>query len=195
MCVSTDPRARPGETRADVARLLAQGLSQAEIARQLAISRPTVCFHVRNLGVEPNSALVRRHDWPRIRKFHDAGHSAAECRREFGFSVTAWTNAVQRGEILPRPRLEPLDRVLAAGRRRSRVHVKARLRMAGLKEDICEACGLTDWRGGSLALELHHLNGDGEDNRLENLQLLCPNCHRQTQSWGGRKNRRVSDQR
>jgi 5-methylcytosine-specific restriction endonuclease McrA len=33
---------------------------------------------------------------------------------------------------------------------------------------------------------LHHINGDGRDNRLENLALLCPNCHSQTENWGGR---------
>jgi hypothetical protein len=39
---------------------------------------------------------------------------------------------------------------------------------------------------------LHHVNGDGLDNRLENLQILCPNCHAQTDTWGGRnKGRRL----
>ncbi len=38
----------------------------------------------------------------------------------------------------------------------------------------------------TLSLELHHVNGDGQDNRLENLMLLCPNCHSQTDTWGAR---------
>ena len=50
----------------------------------------------------------------------------------------------------------------------------------------CEECGLSEWRGKALSLELHHVNGDGLDNRLENLVLLCPNCHSQTDTWGGR---------
>ena len=53
-------------------------------------------------------------------------------------------------------------------------------------------CGIAAWRGRPLALELHHINGDGRDNRLENLTLLCPNCHSQTDSWGGRNSRRAT---
>ena len=51
------------------------------------------------------------------------------------------------------------------------------------------ACGLTSWRGKPLALALHHINGDRLDNRLENLALLCPNCHSQTDNFSGRNGR------
>lgn len=175
-----------GETRQAVMRLLAEGASQAEIARRLGVSQPTVCFHVRKLGVAPRPDLARRYDWNRIRAFYEEGNSAAACRREFGFGINAWADAIRRGVIVVRPRLEPLSEVLAAGRPRSRQHVKVRLLMAGLKGPRCESCGLTEWHGRPLSLELHHVNGDGEDNRLENLRLLCPNCHSQTDTWGAR---------
>jgi 5-methylcytosine-specific restriction endonuclease McrA len=58
--------------------------------------------------------------------------------------------------------------------------------LAGVKREQCESCGLIEWRGQPISLELHHVNGDGHDNRLENLLLLCPNCHSQTDTWGGR---------
>ncbi|MGH2920060.1 MAG: HNH endonuclease signature motif containing protein [Solirubrobacteraceae bacterium] len=57
---------------------------------------------------------------------------------------------------------------------------------AGLKEERCESCGLAEWRGQSLRVTLHHINGDGYDNRLENLAFLCPNCHSQTPNFSGR---------
>ncbi len=77
----------------------------------------------------------------------------------------------------------------------SRTHLKARLISAGLKENRCEVCGIVDWQGKPLNMELHHINGDGEDNRLENLQLLCGNCHAQTDNWGGRGQRRKARKR
>jgi hypothetical protein len=43
----------------------------------------------------------------------------------------------------------------------------------------CAGCGCSDWMGKPLTLEVHHLNGDWLDNRAENLQFKCPNCHSQ----------------
>jgi 5-methylcytosine-specific restriction endonuclease McrA len=42
----------------------------------------------------------------------------------------------------------------------------------------------------ALSLQLHHINGERHDNRLENLALLCPNCHSQTNTWAGRNGTR-----
>ena len=56
----------------------------------------------------------------------------------------------------------------------------------GLKENKCEICGITEWLGKSLVCELHHINGDSTDNRIENLQILCPNCHSQTDNFRSR---------
>ena len=56
-----------------------------------------------------------------------------------------------------------------------------------LKGRKCECCGTTEWYGKPINLEIHHINGVRSDNRLENLQLLCPNCHSYTENWRGRK--------
>ena len=50
----------------------------------------------------------------------------------------------------------------------------------------CENCGLDQWLGNNIPLEIHHINGNNLDNRLENLKLLCPNCHAQTSNYRGR---------
>jgi hypothetical protein len=41
----------------------------------------------------------------------------------------------------------------------------------------CEGCGLENWRNQPIPIELHHVDGDTDNNNEENLQLLCPNCH------------------
>jgi hypothetical protein len=94
--------------------------------------------------------------------------------------------ATKRGAVVARPRRLPLEQLCAADTPRGRGHLKRRLLAASLKEDRCEACGLTEWRDAPLSMALHHANGDRHDNRLENLTMLCPNCHAQTESWGGR---------
>lgn len=50
----------------------------------------------------------------------------------------------------------------------------------------CAICGTVEWQGKTLSLELDHINGINNDNRLENLRFLCPNCHSQTTTYGSR---------
>ena len=52
--------------------------------------------------------------------------------------------------------------------------------------NYCEECHLSEWRGRQIPLEIHHRNGNNTDNRLENLMLLCPNCHALTSNYRGR---------
>lgn len=70
--------------------------------------------------------------------------------------------------------------------------VRTKLLREGYKKYECESCHLTEWNGKPIPLELHHIDGDHNNNTLDNFQLLCPNCHAFTDSYRGR-NKRISD--
>ena len=118
---------------------------------------------------------------------------ALECCKHFGFTKATWSKAVASGRLKPRSHLIPLEELLVKGRRTNRSHLKRRLVDSGLKENRCEQCGISTWRGEPLNAQLHHKNGDGTDNRLENIEFLCPNCHSQTDTYGGRNGHRKPD--
>ncbi len=67
--------------------------------------------------------------------------------------------------------------------------LKRRLVRAGIPEQRCYECGITQWRGKPLSFHLDHINGINNDHRKENLRLLCPNCHSQTATYCGRNKR------
>lgn len=175
--VELPPRARWSiETRPQVQRLLEQGLSRAEVATTLGLSRPTVSYHARRLGAAIDDRCARRYDWSKIQAYYDAGHSVRQCAQAFGFSLQSWHAARLRGEIVARAAAMPLDSLLVVGPR-SRHNIKRRLLAEGVKPARCERCNADQWLGNPIPLDLHHINGVRDDHRFENLMLLCPNCH------------------
>lgn len=56
----------------------------------------------------------------------------------------------------------------------------------GIKEKVCERCGRVEWEGEPIPLQVHHIDGDRTNNSIENLQILCPNCHALTDNYCGK---------
>ena len=103
------------------------------------------------------------------------------------FTGQAWNknpkNPVYRGKHLPK---------LCEHSSLSSANVKELVYRLGLKENKCEICGIIEWQGKPITCELHHINGNSTDNRIKNLQILCPNCHSQTDNFRSRnRNKKV----
>lgn len=98
------------------------------------------------------------------------------------------TNQGGKGMVKKSPRSvtrEILDLVFQNKHYYTAYKLKGHLFNFGLKEKRCECCGLSEWMGKEIPLELHHKNGNHHDNTWDNLQILCPNCHGQTEHYRG----------
>jgi len=85
----------------------------------------------------------------------------------------------------------PLQDILAGMHPQYQSHkLRLRLLAEGIFLHKCHCCNNTEWMGKPIPLELEHINGIHSDNTLENLTLLCPNCHAQTATHAG-KNKKV----
>jgi hypothetical protein len=135
--------------------------------------------------------------------------SIAECARKLNLTIygTTYKNLRQlaehcglnedhmlgksstKGKIVGGIKAKPIEEHLVYGSPISSSSLKKKLFKSGLKQEKCEECGIVDWNGNSLSFHLEHANGDNKDNRLENLKILCPNCHSQTDTYCRRKSK------
>lgn len=77
----------------------------------------------------------------------------------------------------------PLDDIITNKVVYQTFKLKNRLYKDGLKQNICEICGIKEWNGKPLQCQLDHIDGNRYNNNLENLRIICPNCHSQTETF------------
>lgn len=97
-------------------------------------------------------------------------------------------NSSHKGETLNKTYISAKE-YLGTDKMITSYKLKTKLLREGIKEYKCERCGNTHWLGDIIPLELHHKNGNRFDNNLDNLELLCPNCHAFTENYRA-KNRK-----
>ncbi|OGE80510.1 MAG: hypothetical protein A2660_00660 [Candidatus Doudnabacteria bacterium RIFCSPHIGHO2_01_FULL_45_18] len=103
------------------------------------------------------------------------------------FKGKAWNKGMKG---LKNPQI-PLEKVLVKDSSYQSYKLKNRLFYLGMKQQECEQCGWAKKTSeGRLPLELDHINGDRKDNRLENLRILCPNCHSLQPTHRGRNRKK-----
>jgi len=161
-----------------------EGRSMHECAKRFGFKLAAWYKAARRDSLEPRPFDNRRYDWRSIQEYYDEGHTYAECKAKFGFGRDTWGYAVRRGAMRARGNRVPLKLLLARGKYGS--SIKYRLIAEGLLQNKCQECGLCEWRGKPLSVQMDHINGDSTDHRLDNLRMLCPNCHSQTDTFGTR---------
>lgn len=168
--------------------LLSANVAHREVVRIVGCAKGTVTFYAKKDVGYSLPVNWTGYDWKVIQSEHDGGSSIAELKRKFAFGYSAWKSAVDHGLLIARIRLKiPIHKL------RNRADVKRRLLETGELKNECSICGITDWLGQPLSLQIDHRDGNGKDHRPENVRLLCPNCHSQTPTFGGRNvGRRLS---
>jgi hypothetical protein len=145
--------------------------TEAEVRAAVAASL-SFAETLRRLGLGPTGG-----NWKTLRRYAD----------ERGISTAHFDPYASSRGIRART---PLAQILVVDSTYSRNHLKKRLYEEGLKQPVCEMCGQgQEWRGRRLSLILDHINGVRNDNRIENLRIVCPNCAATLETHCGRANR------
>lgn len=106
---------------------------------------------------------------------------------KLGLDTSHWTGQGHRvGSGVPTRPAAPLRQVLVRHRYCQSGKLKRRLLSEGIFQRRCAWCGRKSWLRKPIPLELDHIDGDHLNNEIENLRLLCPNCHAQTPTYRGR---------
>jgi hypothetical protein len=176
-------------TRKEVARLHSQGLGTTAIADALDIRKSSVSYHKAMLGLSPIKNDI---NWNALQDRLDSGATRAEVLKEFRIGIQRYTRARQDGIIRGKSHSPyMIEECLVFDSPVSRNTLKRQLLQQGLIENKCQLCDcLPEWYGKPLVLVLDHINGVNNDNRIENLRLLCPNCNSQTETFAGRNAKR-----
>lgn len=126
------------------------------------------------------------YNWQEIQALYDTGISTLELKNQTGVSFHAIERAILRGDFIRRSRQQangkPLDQLSRYDK------VKRRILADGIVPNVCIRCGqLPEHNGLPLTLQIHHLDGNNKNNALDNIEILCPNCHTQTENYGRKK--------
>lgn len=138
-----------------------------EMLRNAVSSSVSMSGVLRNLGLKPVGGNIS-HIGKRI--------------KEYGIDTSHFTGqGHNKGKILAQP-VNPIEILVLGTPLDTRVKTKKLRKCLAILDidEVCNQCGLgTIWNGKPIVLEINHINGNYWDNRRDNLEFLCPNCHSQ----------------
>lgn len=182
--------------RDDIVRLLTEGKSVSQIVSILKCSKGTVSYYrkILNLSYDDNKRKpLLSYDWELIQNYYDEGNTIQKCCEKFKISRTNIKEAREKGFLEIRNPTLSDEKVFVEKGCLPRQCIKKRILEKQLLKYECECCGIGDeWNGETLVLQLDHINGVNNDDRLENLRFLCPNCHSQQHTYAGKNKTNTS---
>jgi 5-methylcytosine-specific restriction endonuclease McrA len=110
--------------------------------------------------------------------------------KTLGLSTSHFDTTKYFGGFKRNPKRNLTDVLTINSNWKSTHHLKERLIEENILKNECSECKLTNWRETPISLQLDHINGIRSDNRIENLRLLCPNCHSQCPTYAGKNKRK-----
>lgn len=179
-----------------ICKLLSEGRSYDYIVSKVGCSKSTISYHAKKSGLSKKvKSKDTMYDWDEISKYYES-HTYKETREKFGFWSRAWEKAIDRGDIVSRGNsdfVKDLDEIISGKHPSYGTNkLKKRLFKAGILKEECEECGIGNiYNDKPLVLHLDHKNGINNDHRLENLRILCPNCHSQTETYAGKNSKKL----
>ena len=187
-------------------------MSYSKVTKETNSALSTVAYHAKKLGINKGISFIKPiYDWKAIQEYYDLGFCNSEVNEHFNLNVGTLRDAIRRGIFKTEK-----GRICKTPRNGIRIKtatifvlnspysgdniVRKRIVMDNLIPYICIGmnCSISyvnnepSWANSKLILHLDHINGIRNDNRLENLRWLCPNCHSQTETYCGRNIKRLA---
>lgn len=145
-----------------------------EILENACAKANSILNVMRILGIKSQSGSMHKHLNNKIKfygidisHFHGQGHN--------------------KGKISKKRKNTKDVFILLKNNKREKSHILKRSLLEIGRIYVCSMCNISSWNNKELNLQIDHINGNWQDNRIENLRFLCPNCHSQTETFGSKK--------